>query len=157
MSVLLVSLLRGAGYDAYVVSGYATKKITTLDATKNTIKVNELLESYDSTKNRINFDLKAKEEIDTNPLLAKYEMKPVKQLKSKFIERQREKKIVSDKERDEKKRKEILRLQMLNEEEDDDEFSGLRIHAWVLILPGRREIAEPFFIGEFLNSFWKMR
>lgn len=32
------------------------------------------------------------------------------------------------------------------DEVDDDELIGLRIHAWVLILPGSREIAEPFFI-----------
>jgi hypothetical protein len=31
--------------------------------------------------------------------------------------------------------------------EDDDELKGLRIHAWVLVLPGKREVAEAFFIG----------
>lgn len=28
---MLASLLKGAGYDAYVVSGYASKKVTTVD------------------------------------------------------------------------------------------------------------------------------
>ena len=31
-------------------------------------------------------------------------------------------------------------------DDEDDELEGLRIHAWVLILPGKREVAEAFFI-----------
>ena len=34
-SMLLCSLLIGAGYDAYCVCGYATKQITLLDQTRN--------------------------------------------------------------------------------------------------------------------------
>jgi hypothetical protein len=34
----------------------------------------------------------------------------------------------------------------MDDADDDDELKGLRIHAWVLVLPGRREIAESFFI-----------
>lgn len=32
------------------------------------------------------------------------------------------------------------------ETDEIDEFAGLRIHAWVLVLPGKRETAEVFFI-----------
>ncbi|KAJ3219909.1 hypothetical protein HDU67_008438 [Dinochytrium kinnereticum] len=75
-SVLLVSLLRGFGYDAYVVSGYATRDITIMDETRT--------------------------DSDT------------------------------------------VEIKLMNE--DDDELKGLRIHAWVLVLPGKREVAEAFFI-----------
>lgn len=31
----------------------------------------------------------------------------------------------------------------------EDELYGLRVHSWVLVLEGKREIAEPFFIEPF--------
>ena len=35
MSMVLCSLLIGAGYDAYCVCGYATREITLMDETRN--------------------------------------------------------------------------------------------------------------------------
>lgn len=34
----------------------------------------------------------------------------------------------------------------MKDEIDDDELVGLRVHAWVMILPGSRDIADPFFL-----------
>jgi hypothetical protein len=38
-------------------------------------------------------------------------------------------------------------------DDEEDELNGLRIHAWVLVLPGRREIAEAFFIEPSTGKF----
>jgi hypothetical protein len=128
MSVLLVSLLRGNGYDAYVVSGYAARDITLRNQTQTSFEV--------FPKSKPIEDLKIQASLETQ----KYKVKPPKQLKSGFIQKHLTKESVN------------TVAQALNsqtpkvEQEDVDELKGLRVHAWVLVLPGKREIAEEFFI-----------
>lgn len=50
MSTLLCSLLLGAGYDAYVVCGYATREVTQCDETRD---VCPLLKKKDEVSNTI--------------------------------------------------------------------------------------------------------
>ncbi|KAI8843848.1 hypothetical protein BJ741DRAFT_589388 [Chytriomyces cf. hyalinus JEL632] len=145
-SVLLVSLLRGFGYDAFVVSGYASRDITTLDETKtesDTIGVPSPKESVDPVPpEKDGPDEKAAKAAES---LSKYKVKPPRTLHSHFLISQDEKaKLQAQKDL------ENQRLAMEREKarmvEDDDELKGLRIHAWVLVLPGKREVAEAFFI-----------
>ncbi|KAI8610112.1 hypothetical protein BC830DRAFT_1147299 [Chytriomyces sp. MP71] len=155
-SVLLVSLLRGFGYDAYVVSGYATRDITTLDETRtesdqvgvpSPTEVGVMLTP-------MSLAVEFKENLARNGSDPgdqgmdggdKYRVKLPRMLKSHFLLSQEEKRKVQA-----LKDLEAKRIAMEREKalmiEDDDELKGLRIHAWVLVLPGKREIAEAFFI-----------
>ncbi|XP_061301413.1 dynein regulatory complex subunit 7 isoform X3 [Pezoporus flaviventris] len=84
-SVLLCSMLIGAGYDAYCVQGYATLETCTLDETQ-----------------------------ELCPLLRK---PPEEAGKPKC-----------------------------------EPLHGLRVHAWVLVLSGKREVPETFFINPFTGN-----
>ena len=134
MATLLVSLLIGVGYDAYVVSGYAAKHITLMDQSHTTAE--ELKDFVPSSFAQVKT---FKAEKNSN---SKYKVKQPKSLKSTFLLKQEE-------------RLKNLQLQQEKHAENDtvpdlseleDEYKGLRIHAWVLVSPGKREVAESFFI-----------
>ncbi len=36
--------------------------------------------------------------------------------------------------------------------EESDKYFGYRVHCWVLVLPPKREIEEPLFIGTVINN-----
>lgn len=129
---LLCSLLIGSGYDAYCVSGYATREVTLMDETR---EVCPLLKKIDKIENEEN----QKEE-------RKYAVKPPKDLRSKFEANMEAKKR---KEEEEKERK-ILEKQEQRiaelEKPPNDKLYGLRVHCWVLVLSGKRDVPESFFI-----------
>ncbi|NXE11065.1 DRC7 protein, partial [Lophotis ruficrista] len=133
-SVLLCSMLIGAGYDAYCVHGYATREICTLD---ETLEVCPLLKKPQEVP---------KEEIKK---LSKYGVKPPPDLQSKFELQQ-----------EAKKKAEIEAAQMNEEKEEEKEVEkpkhdplyGLRVHAWVLVLSGKRDVPETFFINPFTGN-----
>ncbi len=106
-SIVLVSLLRGVGYDAYVVSGYASKRITTLDETHLEVPV----ESFDDAETGVR---KVSVKEDANG--AKYHVKPVRQLKSQFLLK-REELLQKQKETQaEQQRKKAQELQLHQEQ-----------------------------------------
>ncbi|XP_065497077.1 dynein regulatory complex subunit 7 isoform X2 [Caloenas nicobarica] len=134
-SVLLCSMLIGAGYDAYCVHGYATREICTLD---ETLEVCPLLRKPQEVP---------KEEIKKSN---KYRIKSPPDLQSKFKLQQKAKKAETeaaqkDKERGEEKVTEV-------EKPKRDPLHGLRVHAWVLVLSGKREVPETFFINPFTGN-----
>ncbi|KAJ3320817.1 hypothetical protein HDV06_004828 [Boothiomyces sp. JEL0866] len=137
MATLLVSLLIGVGYDAYVVSGYATKSVTLLDQSKANAK--ELYSLVPEAFRAKKQDENTEEVKNTQ----KYKVKPPKQLKSAFIMKQ-EAKLKQLRMQEEQRLRDLALLEP--EEEDEDSLRGLRIHAWVLVLPGKREVSEAFFI-----------
>ncbi|KAL3319943.1 hypothetical protein Ciccas_001371 [Cichlidogyrus casuarinus] len=131
-SNLLCSLLLGAGYDAYVVHGYASREICLKDLRCNTCP----------------YLIKPKQEREPvkQRSVNKYSIKASKNLKSKYdiyVESTQQK-------ADEEKRQKIEKQQEMLEEELDqpsfDPLYGLRVHSWVLVLSGKREVGEPFFI-----------
>jgi hypothetical protein len=138
MATLLVSLLIGVGYDAYVVSGYAAKHITSMDQTHTTAEeLKNVLPSSFVTKP---IPVTRKEEkVSTS----KYKVKPPKSLKSGFLLKQEER-LIHLQLQQEKRAKEAEMAPPSSE--SADEYKGLRVHAWVLISPGKREVAECFFI-----------
>ncbi|XP_032882561.1 dynein regulatory complex subunit 7 isoform X3 [Amblyraja radiata] len=85
-STLLCSILLGVGYDAYCVSGYATKEICLMDETK---EICPLLQEDDKNKKK-----------EIMPPVKKYTVKPVRELQSKFEinqeARRRAEKILDD-------------------------------------------------------------
>ncbi|KRT84368.1 hypothetical protein AMK59_23, partial [Oryctes borbonicus] len=132
IAAALCSLLIGLAYDAYVVSGYAARDVT--------LKI----------MTRINCPFPEEEEKEEKPpeeaLDAKYILKPPLDLRSKFLlqmeQREKDKELAEKQRIEEEMRKEIEEL----EKPPFDELNGLRLHAWVLIRPGKRDIREPFFI-----------
>ncbi|KAJ3080287.1 hypothetical protein HK102_003163, partial [Quaeritorhiza haematococci] len=164
-AILLVSLLRGVGYDAYVVSGYASKDVTLMDESKT----NDLdLEPFTADFEGEDPNSKPASLLSPNGEGrvgnvgaggvgsqtkgaeggqggSKYKVKPPRQLRSMFLMRQEEKKK-AELEKEMEARRKQMEIEKLLEDEDDDELKGLRIHAWVLVLPGKREVAEAFFI-----------
>ncbi|KAF1596093.1 UNVERIFIED_CONTAM: Dynein regulatory complex subunit 7, partial [Eudyptes robustus] len=134
-SVLLCSMLIGAGYDAYCVHGYATRKICTLDETLELCPL-----------------LRKPQEVPKEGMKKssnKYRVKPPPDLHSKFELQQEAKKAAEteaaqkNKEREEEKELEKPRR---------DPLYGLRVHAWVLVLSGKREVPETFFINPFTGN-----
>ncbi|XP_030326679.1 dynein regulatory complex subunit 7 isoform X4 [Strigops habroptila] len=132
-SVLLCSMLIGAGYDAYCVQGYATLETCTLDETQ---ELCPLLRKPLETQ-------VPKEEVKK-----KYRIKPIPDMQSKFKLQQEAKNAAAieaaqkDKKRDEKEAGKP-KLEPLH---------GLRVHAWVLVLSGKREVPETFFINPFTGN-----
>nr|KAJ3422211.1 hypothetical protein HK105_000709 [Polyrhizophydium stewartii] len=148
MSVLLSSLLRGVGYDAYVVSGYASRNITLMDQTRTSTEQPGIrLPGEDAAKHAQHTITLAQNSSDSSAP-SKYRVKPPRQLKSSFLAKQEERRrqlaIKKDAEGEKINAEQTKPPALL--EDDDDELKGLRVHAWVLVLPGKREVAEAFFI-----------
>ncbi|XP_031471055.1 dynein regulatory complex subunit 7 isoform X2 [Phasianus colchicus] len=133
-SVLLCSMLIGAGYDAYCVNGYATHDICSLD---ETLEECPLLRKPQEVP---------KEEVKKSN---KYRVKPPPDMHSKF-ELQQEAKKKAETEATEKKEREERGMEA--EEPAHDHLCGLRVHAWVLVLSGKREVPETFFIDPFTGN-----
>ncbi|NXL51043.1 DRC7 protein, partial [Podilymbus podiceps] len=135
-SVLLCSMLIGAGYDAYCVQGYATRKLCTLD---ETLELCPLLRKPPEVP---------KEEMKKSS--NKYRVKPPPDPQSKFELQQCAKRKAEteaaqkNKEREEK----VMEVEKL----EHDPLHGLRVHAWVLVLSGKREVPETFFIDPFTGK-----
>ncbi|XP_021263685.1 dynein regulatory complex subunit 7 [Numida meleagris] len=133
-SVLLCSMLIGAGYDAYCVSGYATHDICSLD---ETLEECPLLRKPQEVP---------KEEVKKSN---KYRVKSLPDMHSKF-ELQQEAKKKAETEATLKKEREEMGTEL--EEPTRDRLCGLRVHAWVLVLSGKREVPETFFINPFTGN-----
>ncbi|XP_044125266.1 dynein regulatory complex subunit 7 [Bufo gargarizans] len=141
--VLLCSLLLGAGYDAYCVSGYATREVCLMDESREACPL-----------------LKAEPETSgTSPLkpLKKYSVRPPRQLVSKFELQQELKKEA---------KVQASRLRQQQEEEQRledaerpamDTLYGLRVHCWVLVLSGKREVPDNFFIDALTGNAYRTR
>ncbi|NWY56077.1 DRC7 protein, partial [Chionis minor] len=134
-SVLLCSMLIGAGYDAYCVHGYATREICTLD---ETLELCPLLRKPQEVPKE---EMKRKSN--------KYRVKPPPDLQSKF-ELQQEAKKVAEMEAAQKHKGREEDVEV--EKPEHDPLYGLRVHAWVLVLSGKKEVPETFFINPFTGN-----
>ncbi|KAI3383038.1 hypothetical protein SNEBB_006892 [Seison nebaliae] len=138
-STLLVSILIAFGYDAYVVSGYASREICSMNGTRR------IYEDSDD-------EIIEPEPKEVKKPVPRYLVKTMKNFQSKFLieEQKREKK------RKEQatllKQQEADRMQELSEAPIPDPLKGLRIHSWVVVLQGKREIGETFFIEPFTGT-----
>ncbi|XP_030617526.1 dynein regulatory complex subunit 7-like [Delphinapterus leucas] len=133
-STLLCSVLLGAGYDAYCVYGYGSQDLCHMDLTREvcplTVKPKEMV----------------KEEEKAPP--KKYAVKPPRDLTSRF-EREQEVKRQEGVKAEEEKRLKQGELLAEQESAKTDPLHGLRVHSWVLVLSGKREVPESFFIDPF--------
>ncbi|NXX98916.1 DRC7 protein, partial [Centropus bengalensis] len=133
-SVLLCSMLIGAGYDAYCVHGYATREMCALD---ETLEVCPLLREPEEVP---------KEETKK----PKYRIKPPLSLQYQ-LELQQETQKTAETEADQKSKEREEKITEV-EKPKRDPLHGLRIHAWVLVRSGKREVPETFFINPFTGN-----
>ncbi|XP_050956335.1 dynein regulatory complex subunit 7 [Labeo rohita] len=131
-SIVLCSLLLGAGYNAYCVSGYATKEMCLLDQSRQECPL-------------LQPQIQDKTEEPKKPT-QKYSVKPVRDLHSNFEKRQEQKQHAEAEAAALKKQQDVERLQKEQERPSPDPLRGLRVHCWVLVLSGNREVPENFFI-----------
>ncbi|XP_055049255.2 dynein regulatory complex subunit 7 [Misgurnus anguillicaudatus] len=141
-SCLLCSLLLGAGYDAYCVSGYASKEMCLLDQSRQECPRQEW---HIMPTPHLQPQIQGNEE-NQKKKMKKYSVKPPPDLTSKFEKHQEEKRIAEAKATALKKQKEAEKLQEEQERPPPDPLLGLRVHSWVLVLPGNREVTKEFFI-----------
>ncbi|KAF2899788.1 hypothetical protein ILUMI_06398, partial [Ignelater luminosus] len=132
LATVLCSLLIGFGYDAYVVSGYATQDVC--------LKIMTRVDSPFPPEEE------EKEEEVKHVLDAKYMLRPAKDLRSKFLLAMAQREV--DRANAEKEKQTELERQQIAELEKPpfDELYGLRVHAWVLLLPGERYVEAATFI-----------
>ncbi|NXX55520.1 DRC7 protein, partial [Scopus umbretta] len=133
-SMLLCSMLIGAGYDAYCVHGYATREICTLDETLELCPL-----------------LRKPQEVPKQGMKKsnKYRVKPPPDLQSKFeLQQEAKKKAETEAAQKTKEREEEKEV----EKPKRDPLYGLRVHAWVLVLSGKRGVPETFFINPFTGN-----
>ncbi|XP_061549769.1 dynein regulatory complex subunit 7 [Phycodurus eques] len=122
-AAVLCSLLLGANYDAYCVSGYASKEMCLLDQRLQACPL-----------------LDAKVKATASDMLADSEqgMRFQREPKSRFLTQQAKKKQ-EEAEAKAKQQEEVPQPPV-------DPLRGLRIHCWVLVLAGCRSIQEDLFI-----------
>jgi len=133
-SNVLCSLLLGAGYDAYVVSGYATREICTNDL------------SFDDQPEPASPEPPKPK---TPSPQRKYTVKGARDLTSKFEQMMSEREVADGIERAKQEKIRAKKERDANEQPGEDTLWGRRIHSWIVVRPGRREIAKPFFIEPF--------
>jgi len=129
LSIAVCSLLIGVGYDAYCVSGFAPRFITTRNEARRACPHLE----WDDE------DLKDQSEQEEDdfvipkkpPLRSEYE-EAKKSAESADRERMEEEEMKSDSEDD--------------PSSDEDEYENRRIHCWVLIRKGSREVPQDIYI-----------
>ncbi|XP_029282390.1 dynein regulatory complex subunit 7-like isoform X4 [Cottoperca gobio] len=131
-ATLLCSLLLGAHYDVYCVSGYAVKEMCLLD---QSLQECPLLDT--EVKSVIS---------EQEPQENKYTVKPLRELKSNFVTQQEKKKQDAEAARFQKHK-----LQE-SEQRPADPLQGLRVHCWVLVLSGSRSVQENFFIDPLTGN-----
>uniref|UniRef100_UPI00398E8984 dynein regulatory complex subunit 7 isoform X2 n=1 Tax=Pristiophorus japonicus TaxID=55135 RepID=UPI00398E8984 len=140
-STLLCSLLIGTGYNAYCVSGYAVKEMCLVDETRD---ICPLLKGNDKSK---------KEKVQ--PAVKRYAVKPVRELRSKFELNMQARKQTELKAEEEKRQKDLEHAADQRMKRTHDVLHGLRVHCWVLVLAGKREVPEKFFIDPLTGNSYE--
>ncbi|CAL8296375.1 unnamed protein product [Boreogadus saida] len=136
ISTLLCSLLLGAGYDAYCVTGYAVREMCLLDQSRQEcpLLVGEVEVKVEGTS------------AEDERQVRKYAVKPPRELRSTFERAQQELKEQEARAELLRGQQEAQRLQEELERPPPDPLQGQMLHCWVLVLAGKREIRDHFFI-----------
>lgn len=185
-AVLLVSFLIGAGYDAYVVHGVAPRWICLLDQSKTPLptplsveelpkkQAREVRETAQPTENPTTlsgrtsssslYDSSAADSKVTRATSAASEGKLASRstFTSKYLEMQKELEQQQDSRNNNSseykhQRKHQLDVLYDDEDEDDDPLEGRRVHAWVLVRAGKRDVNDHFFIEPSTGRVYSLR
>jgi hypothetical protein len=130
LSIAACSLLLGVGYDAYCVSGFAPRFITTRNEARSACP--QLEWDLEEQKEEVEPDDDDKIVINKKaPLRSEYqEQQKIAEVRDK--QRIHEEELKSDSEDD--------------PSSDEDEYENRRVHCWVLVRKGSREVAEDVYI-----------
>lgn len=143
-SIVLCSLLIGTGYDAYVVYGTAPKAITTKDESLMECPFDLFMstEEPDPLKDEDEEQMLEKKKASVQPI-EDFKVQKKEPHLSKFDENKR-----LEKEKEEKNAK--IKEETIDDDEPDyekdDEFGRNRLHCWVMLRKGNRELSETFFV-----------
>ena len=144
---MLCSLLIGTGYDAYVVYGTAPKEITTRDESLMDcpfdLGFDDQEEFEDHQYDADEEQMVEKVEAESDPIEAGFSVEIKKPPKSVF---DTETAAALAEEVKMKRLKEVTIDDDEPDYEPDDEYGKTRIHAWVIIRKGLREMPETIFI-----------
>ncbi|DBA69786.1 TPA: hypothetical protein ACH3X2_012508 [Trebouxia sp. C0005] len=141
MSTVLCSLLLGAGFDAYVVTGYAPVAVTTSDQTGATCPMLE----PEVVKKPHKMMPVASAKHPAQPKEAKYKIKSDDKPESTFLQKQQQAKDAAA-----AAAAKAAPTAAAEAASSGPADSGLQknnlVHAWVMVLAGKREVAEDIFI-----------
>lgn len=117
------------------MAGYATREVCNMDQSRTICPL--LIKSEEKKQEQIKKEA------------GKYAVRPPRDMNSKYLNEQeaRARKKIAD--AAEKKRLEHERYLAELEKPTVDPLYGLRVHCWVLVLSGKREVPETFFIEAF--------
>ena len=138
-SVVLTSFLLGNGYDAFCVSGYAPRWICARDQTKTMCP---LLDQEDAARKEAAERLEAeKEQQSAMAKKAKYKVKASGVPESSYL-------VQLKLEEEQKAMEEAKEPEFVEDEDTEavDELEGRRVHSWVLVRAGKRDVDSHFFI-----------
>jgi len=141
MAMVLCSLLLGVGYDAYVVSGYAPATITRCDQTSTSVTTEAP---------------PAAAAPDEAPKESKYTVKPRKVLESTFLKNKAGREAQQKEKATSGPPVEVIDREALAaaEAEELDELKGRRVHAWVVLLPGKRMLEQMLYVEPSTGRFY---
>jgi len=139
-SITLCSILIGAGYDAYCVYGYAPKRVCLADEER--YECPELKKK----KLEIKHEETVAERIKRLQGETGYNLKPIPDLTSQYDKR----KAREEAERTAPKvvEEEFDWGALIAGDDAEDRLHGIRLHCWVLVLEGKRDILEDSFYIE---------
>lgn len=146
MAMVLCSMLLGVGYDAYVVCGYAPAKITRYDQTSTSIKAEPP---------------PPPPEPPYKPPDTKYTIGPRKVLSSNFLTQKAQREAAAAAPKDAKVAPAAptapidLEALAAAEAEELDDLRGRRVHAWVLLLPGKRMLEQMLFVEPSTGELYR--
>lgn len=135
MSILLASVLIGAGYHAMVVVGYATKEVCDNDQTK------------ESWPGKLPEERCSDDEAEVRPQPMTEYTQHLRQRPMLVSEYDKQRLAREKKQREDDMRIEVdeTRLQLEGEDEEEEEINY--IHSWVVLLPGKRGgLTQPIFV-----------
>ena len=139
-SILLASLLLGSGYDCYVVYGKAPREITSRDESMFPCPVMNIPPLPSDDQEEIKPPNKEKKpNVNIEDLIPRID----EPLNSKFDD------ALKSKAEEELKQKAKTETEITDDEpeyEKPDPYRGKRLHSWILIKRGKRDVKENFFI-----------
>ena len=148
MSILLTSLLIGAGYDAYCVCGYAPEWVTENNQTRT---VCPYLHRKQSSVALVGKEKSGKDKNKNKTDSPKYVVRKSKHLQSNYEKEMRAKKAIDFNKSDEEKQK-------VPHYEQATPYSSAskHLHCWVLVMAPHRDIASHIFVEPSTGTVYKV-
>lgn len=161
---LLCGVLRGNGFNAYVVSGYAPKFITTKDQSKSYCSILDstalVMEEDEDEKDDDageaggdREDVGEGEDNTRGSKEVKYKKKPQPKHESKYLAQLDQEEQEED---DEAARVDESKAQYVHTAKIDS-LHGNRVHFWVLVMKGRREVVEHTYVEPTTGKLWPVK